>query len=81
MHAECGEDGGVDGGGGELEVGLEAEGFEEGVEGAEEWGLAEPAAEDGGGGPLGGAGGSAEGAEESGLGVGGFGDSRHKRLL
>jgi hypothetical protein len=46
--------GGLGGGVGEVEVGLEAEGFLEGAEGGEEGGLAEPLAEDGWGGPVGG---------------------------
>ena len=44
-------EGGV-GGGGEEEVGLEAEGGLDGLESGEEARLAEPAAEDGGGGPV-----------------------------
>ena len=40
------------GGGGEEEVGLEAEGGLDGVEGGAEAGFAEPAAEDGRGGPV-----------------------------
>jgi hypothetical protein len=75
--------GGVGGGGGEVEIGLEAQGFEDGVEGADEARVAEPFAEDGGGGPEGGgwAAGFAEGAKKSCLEIRGIGDARHKGLL
>ena len=76
--------GGVSGGVGEVEVGLETKGIENGVEGAEEAGAAEPFAENGGGWPKGGwwaAGVGAEGAKKNCLGAGGVGDVRHKGLL
>jgi hypothetical protein len=76
--------GGLGGGEGEVEVGLEAEGLLEGLEGGAEGSSAEPAAEDGGCGPLvgGRAGGVvAEGSEENGLCAGGAFHVSHKCLL
>jgi hypothetical protein len=75
---------GLTGAEGELEVGLEAEGFAEGVEGVFEGGLAEPAAEDGDGGPVlggGSGGGFSEGAEKKSLSPGGSLDVWHNFLL
>jgi len=75
---------GLAGAEGELEVGLEAEGFAKGVEGGLEGGLAEPAAQDGDGGPVlrGWAGGGfAEGSEKKSLGAGGSLDVWHNFLL
>jgi hypothetical protein len=66
-----------------VDVGLEADGVEEGVDGAGEGGAAHPAAEDGGGRPeLGGRAVliGAEGAEKSALLVAGSGYARHKFL-
>lgn len=68
------------GGLGEVEIGLVFHDLLEGVDGLAEGGAAEPSAEDGGGGKVGGgwAGGVGdESAEEGGLGVGGTGDSGH----
>jgi len=69
---------------GEVELGVEAEGFADGIEGGLDGGLAEPAAEEGDGGPvLGGraGGGSAEGSEKKSLGAIGSFDVWHKCLL
>jgi hypothetical protein len=73
--------GGAGAGAGEVEVGLEVEGVAELGEGLAEALLAEPAAEEGGGGPvLGGevVGVFLEGAEKTGLGAGGVGDVGHR---
>jgi hypothetical protein len=74
--------GGVGGCGGEVEFGAELEDFSEGDQGPLEGRTAEPAAEDGGGGPLlgGRAGGVlAEGAEKRVHGAGGAFDAWHIR--
>jgi hypothetical protein len=74
--------GGVGCGGGDVELGAEAEDFAEAGEGVLKCGAAEPSAEDGDGGPLVGrrAGGvGAEGSEKSGLGVGCSFDAWHIR--
>jgi hypothetical protein len=76
--------GGVTGGDGEVEVGLVAQGREDGFEGGGEGGPAEPLAEDGGGGPeLGGraVGVGVKGSEKKSLALGGAFDSAHKLLL
>src|ERR1041384_1051362 len=74
----------VGGGGGEAEIGLEIDGGFDGLEGVSEGGLAEPAAEDGGSGPIvgSGAGGAfSEGAQKFRLGAGRSGNVGHKFLL